>query len=76
VFAYRIGDRDSIPIKNFSLLHHVHPGFGPKILSPAGKQALPFNVEALHCKGKGKVVHVLNCNEDVLGEWRYSSTHS
>jgi hypothetical protein len=31
------------------------------------------------CKGKGKVVPVLNQaphNEDVLGEWRYGSTHS
>jgi hypothetical protein len=30
-------------------------------------------------KGKGKVAPVLNqapCHEDVLGEWRYSSTHS
>jgi hypothetical protein len=29
--------------------------------------------------GKGKVAHVLNKaprKEDVLGEWRYSSTHS
>jgi hypothetical protein len=38
-----------------------------------------LQIKVTDSKGKGKVVPVLNSaprHEDVLGEWRYSSTHS
>jgi len=38
-----------------------------------------LNLAAVEVNGKGKVVPLLNQappREDVLGEWRYSSTHS
>jgi len=38
-----------------------------------------FIYRTYYVKGKDKVVPLLNytqCHEDVLGEWRYSSTYS